>query len=61
MGRAFNNWKMAYELIPSGLLPTLTRAIHRSSFVTEIIEEMSAGRRIFTLCMDELYTETPDT
>lgn len=55
--RAFNDWKMAYETTPSGLLPTLTRAIHRSSLGTELDENMSAGRRIFTLFMDENYSE----
>lgn len=55
--RAFNDWKMAYEPIPSGLLPTLTRAIHRSSLGTELDDNMSAGRRIFTLFMDEFYSE----
>lgn len=55
--RAFDDWKMAYEPIPSGLLPTLTRAIHRSSLGTELDENMSAGRRIFTLFMDEFYSD----
>jgi hypothetical protein len=56
-GRAFHDWKMAYEPVPSGLLPTLTRAIHRSSLGTELDEDMSAGRRIFTLFMDEFYSD----
>jgi hypothetical protein len=59
--RAFDDWKMAYEPIPSGLLPTLTRAIHRSSLGTELDQDMSAGRRIFTLFMDEFYTDEPES
>lgn len=55
--RAFDDWKMAYEPIPSGLLPTLTRAIYRSSLGTELDTDMSAGRRIFTLFMDEFYND----
>lgn len=58
--RAFPDWKMAYEPVPSGLLPTLTQAIHRQSLglgVDESEEDVSAGRRIFALFMDELYGE----
>jgi hypothetical protein len=58
--RAFDDWKMAYEPVPTGMLPTLTRAIHRSSLGTELDDNMSAGRRIFTLFMDEFYTEEPE-
>lgn len=57
--RAFDDWKMAYEPVPSGLLPTLTRAIYRSSLGTELDADMSAGRRIFTLFMDEFYNDEP--
>lgn len=53
--RAFSDWKMAYEPIPSGLLPTLTRAIHARSIGAAATNDISAGRRIFTLFMDELY------
>jgi len=53
--RAFSDWKMAYEPFPSGLLPTLTRAIHKKSLGTDSESDMSAGRRIFTLFMDENY------
>lgn len=56
--RAFSDWKMAYEPVPSGLLPTLTQAIHRQSLgigVDEGESDVSAGRRIFALFMDELY------
>lgn len=54
--RAFSDWKMAYEPVPSGLLPTLTRAIHQQPFMdTASGEAMSAGRRIFALFMDEMY------
>lgn len=59
--RAFDDWKMAYEPTPTGLLPTLTRAIHRSSLGTELDDDMSAGRRIFTLFMDDLYKQEPET
>lgn len=58
--RAFDDWKMAYEPVPSGLLPTLTRAIHRSACGAELDETTSAGQRIFTLFMDEAYTNEPD-
>ncbi len=51
--RAFSNWEMAYEPVPSGLLPTLIRAIHRQSL--GMVDDTSAGRRIFTLFMDEMY------
>lgn len=53
--RAFTDWKMAYEPVPSGLLPTLTRAIHRESLGLGVDGEYSAGRRIFALFMDEMY------
>lgn len=53
--RAFSDWKMAYEPVPSGLLPTLTRAIHHQSIGLGEDREMSAGRRIFALFMDEMY------
>ncbi|MGB6229724.1 MAG: BLUF domain-containing protein [Litorimonas sp.] len=53
--RAFSDWKMAYEPIPSGLLPTLTRAIHRESIGAGLDGEFSAGRRVFALFMDEMY------
>lgn len=58
--RAFSDWRMAYEPIPSGLLPTLTRAIYRQSLGLGVEGEdgISAGRRIFTLFMDEMYGET---
>ena len=54
--RAFSDWKMAYEPVPSGLLPTLTRAIHTQP-LSDIPkgDDMSAGRRIFALFMDEMY------
>ena len=54
--RAFDDWKMAYEPVPSGLLPTLTRAIHKQPLVEQDPSNgMSAGRRIFALFMDEMY------
>ncbi|WP_298914628.1 BLUF domain-containing protein [uncultured Algimonas sp.] len=53
--RAFSDWKMAYEPVPSGLLPTLTRAIHRQPLALDGGGKTSAGRRIFTLFMDEMY------
>jgi hypothetical protein len=56
--RAFSDWKMAYEPVPSGLLPNLTRAIHSRSIGEATTEPMSAGRRIFTLFMDDLYGKT---
>lgn len=58
--RAFSDWKMAYEPIPSGLLPTLTRAIHKQPLSDAPADsEMSAGRRIFALFMDEMYGSEP--
>ena len=54
-GRAFTDWKMAYEPVPSGLLPTLTRAIHKESLGMGLESEYSAGRRIFALFMDDMY------
>ena len=63
--RAFDDWKMAYEPVPSGLLPTLTRAIHKESIGQGMDEEFSAGRRIFALFMEEMYggneQSTPET
>ena len=56
--RAFSDWKMAYEPVPSGLLPTLTRAIHARSIGETTGDTVSAGRRIFTLFMDEFYGKT---
>ncbi|MGB3456772.1 MAG: BLUF domain-containing protein [Litorimonas sp.] len=53
--RAFNDWKMAYEPVPQGLLPTLTHAILRQPEARE--SDISAGRRIFALFMDEIYGE----
>jgi len=50
--RAFDDWKMAYEPVPSGMLPSLSSAIHRQSLD---LTDASAGRRIFTLFMDEMY------
>ncbi|GLQ20606.1 BLUF domain-containing protein [Algimonas porphyrae] len=60
--RAFSDWKMAYEPMPSGLLPTLTRSIHNQSLAMDASgDEPSAGRRIFTLFMDEMYGNEPET
>ena len=53
--RAFSDWKMAYEPTPSGLLPTLTHAIHKQSMTGETDGDLSAGQRIFTLFMGEMY------
>ncbi|MEL6688307.1 MAG: BLUF domain-containing protein [Pseudomonadota bacterium] len=54
--RAFSDWKMAFEPIPAGLLPTLTRAIHTRPLSEAVpTDDMSAGRRIFALFMDEMY------
>jgi hypothetical protein len=50
--RAFDDWKMAYEPVPSGMLPSLSHAIHRQSLD---LSDASAGRRIFTLFMDDMY------
>lgn len=59
--RAFTDWKMAYEPIPSGLLPTLMQAIRNQSFGHHMTDAApSAGRRIFTLFMDEMYGGTED-
>ncbi|MEM9599619.1 MAG: BLUF domain-containing protein [Pseudomonadota bacterium] len=59
--RAFSDWKMAYEPMPSGLLPALTRSIHNQSLTMDVADGgPSAGRRIFTLFMDEMYGGEPD-
>ncbi|MEM7729001.1 MAG: BLUF domain-containing protein [Pseudomonadota bacterium] len=58
--RAFDDWKMAYEPMPSGLLPTLTRTIHRQPLGSDAQGELSAGRRIFALFMDEMYGGEPE-
>lgn len=64
--RAFSDWKMAYEPIPSGMLPALGRSIARASLagalgeeraISENLEPMSAGQRIFDLVMDDIYSE----
>ena len=57
--RAFSDWKMAYEPVPSGMLPSLGRSIARASLDAALRGETdlgtSAGQRIFSLFMDELY------
>lgn len=57
--RAFSDWKMAYEPIPSGMLPSLGRSIARASLTSALIGEsrpsMSAGQRIFHLFMGEMF------
>ena len=59
--RAFSDWKMAYEPMPSGLLPALTRSIHNQSLSMDSADgSPSAGRRIFTLFMDEMNGGEPD-
>lgn len=57
--RAFSDWKMAYEPVPTGLLPTLNRAIHSQPLSMDRTDQPSAGRRIFTLFMDEMYGGEP--
>lgn len=59
--RAFDDWKMAYEPVPSGLLPTLSHAIARDSVGSELDEGMSAGLRIFTLFMDEHFGDPKES
>lgn len=57
--RAFTDWKMAYEPIPSGMLPALGRSIAKASLSSALAGEdkmpISAGQRIFDLFMSELY------
>ena len=57
--RAFDSWKMAYENMPSGMLPSLARSIARASLTAAMAGkaemDISAGRRIFDLFMDEIY------
>ncbi len=57
--RAFNDWKMAYEPVPNGMLPSLGRSIAQASLSAAMKGETqlgtSAGQRIFSLFMDELY------
>ena len=57
--RAFDDWKMAYEPVPSGMLPTLGRSIARASLTAAMQGETklgtSAGQRVFDLFMDEMY------
>ena len=63
--RAFDDWKMAYEPVPNGMLPSLGRSIAKASLSAAMKGETqlgtSAGQRIFSLFMDELYGGDKDT
>ena len=63
--RAFNDWKMAYEPFPSGMLPSLGRSIAKASLSAALAGstelDVSAGQRIFALFMDDLYGGNGET